>query len=551
MAVLFSYRAWLVILVMLGNISSAWGTTYFVDATQGRDSNKGTSPSSAWKTLRQVNEYQFHPGDDIQFKRGEVYQGRLDLHPKSEGESGQPITFTTFGEGSLPIVTSKRTLGRFESAGPNRWVIPLEGRSQRRHVLIARRLSDGFVFRNVKDSPEEVRQEGDLFHDRSHRDSDRHRLYLYARNNPSNDIEVPTDNILFLAKNSWIDVDSIHFDFSNGQAILTKSPASHLNFRKIEVTNTGKAAHSTSGKIIRYVTFDRALFHHNNGHGIQINGKGKNRDFWTIQDSEFHHNCLDTHDTNEDIQTNAFCAAIKGITQHGSGNQFLVEGNHVHHNGNTGQQSKRINKGVGIWIDTWESGQAVVRRNTVHHNILAGIELELTLKQTVEGNLVYRNGQGVPHIDYLNGECGISVNRGSHGNLIKNNSVYDNNGFQLCLVGPRRSGRFSNHNLVQGNLLIPKNPSQACLLVHGRKLTDINENKFESNNCGRPQANFIRWGVNPGPSNNPSRIPGFHTYQDWINQYRKDTGRMPKDMKASEYTLPTSEPTAKNGDRKR
>jgi hypothetical protein len=42
-------------------------TTYYVDGTNGNDTNSGTSPALAWKTIGHVNGITFSPGDSILF----------------------------------------------------------------------------------------------------------------------------------------------------------------------------------------------------------------------------------------------------------------------------------------------------------------------------------------------------------------------------------------------------------------------------------------------------------------------------------------------------
>jgi hypothetical protein len=49
-------------------ISDAWSATYYVDATNGNNSNNGLSMSSAWKTIAKVNASNFNPGDQILFE---------------------------------------------------------------------------------------------------------------------------------------------------------------------------------------------------------------------------------------------------------------------------------------------------------------------------------------------------------------------------------------------------------------------------------------------------------------------------------------------------
>jgi len=58
-------------------LSDAWAATYYVDATNGNDSNNGISGLTPWKTIAKVNASNFNPGDQILFKRGEVWREQL------------------------------------------------------------------------------------------------------------------------------------------------------------------------------------------------------------------------------------------------------------------------------------------------------------------------------------------------------------------------------------------------------------------------------------------------------------------------------------------
>ena len=44
------------------------GTTYYVDAKNGSDTNDGKSEETAWKSFDRVNEKTFLPGDKILLK---------------------------------------------------------------------------------------------------------------------------------------------------------------------------------------------------------------------------------------------------------------------------------------------------------------------------------------------------------------------------------------------------------------------------------------------------------------------------------------------------
>ncbi len=97
----------LVVFAMSAHSASA--ATYYV-STSGSDSNAGTSTAAPWKTISKVNSKvsTFQPGDNILFKRGDVFtgsqsgQGVLNWENKS-GTAAAPITISNYGTGVLPV----------------------------------------------------------------------------------------------------------------------------------------------------------------------------------------------------------------------------------------------------------------------------------------------------------------------------------------------------------------------------------------------------------------------------------------------------------------
>ena len=73
------------------------GKTYYVSPS-GSDSNSGTSPSSPWRTVNQVNEASLHAGDGVLFQGGATFSGELTGNPG--GENGRPITYGSYGAGN-------------------------------------------------------------------------------------------------------------------------------------------------------------------------------------------------------------------------------------------------------------------------------------------------------------------------------------------------------------------------------------------------------------------------------------------------------------------
>ena len=82
------------------------GTTYYVSPS-GSDSNSGTSPEQAWRTVHQANRADLQPGDAILFQGGATFADD-PLEPgwgtAVSGTGVQPVVFGSYGEGqaSLP-----------------------------------------------------------------------------------------------------------------------------------------------------------------------------------------------------------------------------------------------------------------------------------------------------------------------------------------------------------------------------------------------------------------------------------------------------------------
>lgn len=75
--------------------------TYFL-SPNGDDSNSGLSIYTPWQTLEKVNQFTFQPGDKILMKSGETWIGQM--HPRGEGEAGNPIVISSYGGDKKPII---------------------------------------------------------------------------------------------------------------------------------------------------------------------------------------------------------------------------------------------------------------------------------------------------------------------------------------------------------------------------------------------------------------------------------------------------------------
>ncbi|MBN1482183.1 right-handed parallel beta-helix repeat-containing protein [candidate division KSB1 bacterium] len=89
----------LVLFLFMLTAPLAWANIYFVDATSGNDTNDGTSAATPWRTIQKVNDTFFSPGDQILFKRGDVW--REELVVTSKGTESSPIVFGAYGDKTL------------------------------------------------------------------------------------------------------------------------------------------------------------------------------------------------------------------------------------------------------------------------------------------------------------------------------------------------------------------------------------------------------------------------------------------------------------------
>jgi hypothetical protein len=73
--------------------------TYYV-SPNGNDANDGLSPAAPWRTVGKVNATSFYAGDQILFVRGGEWHESLVA--SSDGASGNPITYASYGSGTKP-----------------------------------------------------------------------------------------------------------------------------------------------------------------------------------------------------------------------------------------------------------------------------------------------------------------------------------------------------------------------------------------------------------------------------------------------------------------
>lgn len=77
------------------------GRAFYVSSS-GSDSNPGTSPSSAWRTVDRANRAGLNPGDGVLFEGGASFSDDTLMPPRS-GASGSPIVYGSYGTGKATL----------------------------------------------------------------------------------------------------------------------------------------------------------------------------------------------------------------------------------------------------------------------------------------------------------------------------------------------------------------------------------------------------------------------------------------------------------------
>lgn len=75
--------------------SSAFATTYYLDAVKGKDTNTGTSIKMPWKSVKKLTNLTLKSGDKVLLKRGCIFNGVLEI--SAQGSDSKPVVIGAYG----------------------------------------------------------------------------------------------------------------------------------------------------------------------------------------------------------------------------------------------------------------------------------------------------------------------------------------------------------------------------------------------------------------------------------------------------------------------
>lgn len=450
--------------------SVGWTATYYLDATNGNDSNNGTSQSTPWKTISKVNSSKFNPGDQILFKRGKTWREQLVV--PSSGSSGTPVTFGAYGSGSLPIITGADILasGWTQTSGT---VWQASVTTEPKLVFFNRTLG------THKSSLTGVTAANQWYWAANV-------LYVHSTSNPATAFTNPgveAGQRDFGIDVSWayITIQDIHTTKTNHSGIrFSDAWAGHGTLyspQAIRVTsdynyNNGIMFGALGADLVD-VLAENNVTSFNGGPGIEVGNWDAVITGITIQDN--------TIDSNNWQSTSPLFNSTAGlhITSTGNGSAYghtlknaVIQRNTV---------SNCTNQ-PGLWLDT--VGTNVVAQYNKIYNCYYGAYVENSTAVRLSYNLIYN----CPHL-------GIQVTRLVHNNLVYNNTVYGcGTGIAVGWTHPSTGG--VTGNLIKNNISWG-NSTVALSANNGGQNDGTNGsgNVYAYNMFGPEATNFITWGA--------------------------------------------------------
>jgi hypothetical protein len=418
--------------------SVAWAATYYVDATNGNDSNPGISESAPWKTIAKVNASSFQPGDNILLKRGDVWREQLIV--PSSGYSGDPITFSVYGSGEKPIINGAKVITGWTVHAGNIYRVSSSGGWKYTNSI----WEDNTVLTQVSTLPD-LTSAGKYFVD-----SGNSLIYLWSTDNADPDTHTieAGDRVscISVISKDYIKIHNLTLEKGRGitHSILTGDNVTYLIASNLTIKRSANQAYGIKFADGNNNTFeDLELFDISNT-GIYIHQNETNAII---------RRCL-IHDVgNTSLAGDRGGITIGAIV--GNADNALIEYNELYNIGSTSSPTNQP-----IVIDS--SDGAIVRYNKLHDNIKGGICVsgEGDAGDHIDGvevyyNLIYDNNlEDVSQSGYGAGITLFNVDGGRvYNNVIWN--YFCSNWLTPGIFIGGTSGQTLDDTIVKNNIIGP------------------------------------------------------------------------------------------------
>ena len=438
----FKKTFYLVLLVCCGilclHAAPCFSAIYYVDASNGADTNDGLKKSSAWKTLKKVEKSSFSPGDFVLFKSGEVWNEQLEFN--SSGNKGNPITLGAYGTGAQPKFTHSSLVTGWSSEGNG-------------------------VYSKLINAREGIFEDGQMIpeaSDKSCTDGNWHysngkTYYKPTFGSPNHHelLQCISYYLIKLDKKSYINIENIQMTYSGGG--IHVYGGSHISIKNcnivnifgwaIQLKNTEGYCSATDNTITNVI--DGIYLVGNPGdHHILSNNIISHCNYGEYNKRDGHG--IGLQNTNNNIILNniiSFCRMAPiglWVAEGKTGNNNLISYNRISNNKKSYTSSYF---GTAISITSEEGG--ITSGNQVYYNIIETCNVGIKLsRNNIPGNLIYNN-------TFFNCIQGIKLSLGADNNIIVNNIFF---GTEELHVNSQHQD-VGNNNKFDANCYYPDIPN--------------------------------------------------------------------------------------------
>ena len=231
-----------------GLLATAVSRTYYIDADNGNDSNAGTSPEAAWKTLNKANSVTTS-GSAVLFKCGCVWRAKTGTS-NAALTCSSGVTYGSYGTGPKPIIVGsnydyKNRSWTETSSGSHIWYTNTQNSGSGTHTaddvgIIV--YNYGALIGNMTINKADLSKVGDFWcRAPGGSDGGEGKVYVYCPSNPAtyfNSIEIGQKrNICSLANN--VTINNICFKYGGKHGVAGSGNLSNIKISNCEIGYIG------------------------------------------------------------------------------------------------------------------------------------------------------------------------------------------------------------------------------------------------------------------------------------------------------------------------
>lgn len=411
---------------------------FYVDATDGLDTNDGVTDLTPWKTIAKVNAAGLMAGDQILLKCGQSWREQLVIN--TSGTSGHPILVGSYGTGSKPILNGSML-------ATSEWVLDSGNIWYKTGVMACYNVTFNNVQGDKKDDKASITNDLDWWYDSANTT-----LYVHSSSSPGTKytnpgVEYATQRCINLDGVSYVTVDGL--EFRNA-------------YLGVEVWNTGDA-YITVQNCAFYRMGEDAILHSHAAHCTYIHNTiadvGNVGILMTTGDDIAYHmnyNVIANNTIFNTLNNGIHCSA-SGIASQVCYNQFLD--NVISH------------VAAGIYLIRADYNK-IYRNHTSYCTLLEkqGIAIEC-------GNYNEILWNEIDHTDTFGIEVWGGVASGetknADHNLIKYNYIHNQNWRAIYFSG---ADGYMNYNVFSYNLIVDCGSDRAGIKIQGAQTGNVIHN---------------------------------------------------------------------------